>query len=74
MNLLKRKSITIWVGVNKNGKISMHTAEPKRNDDTGRWVSNSPFINSVLYKNLSDVFEKSPMNWETPCEVFQINI
>ena len=35
LKFLKRKSITIWMGVNKNGKISMHTVEPTRNEDAG---------------------------------------
>ena len=70
----KRKSITIWIGVNKNGKISMHTVEPTRNEDLGVWVSNSPFVNSVLYENLSKTIEKTAMNWESSCEVFQIQL
>lgn len=70
----KRKSITIWIGVNKNGKISMHTVEPTRDEDLGVWVSNSPFVNSVLYENLSKTIEKTAMNWESSCEVFQIQL
>lgn len=70
----KKKTITVWVGVNKNGKISMHTVEPTRNEKTGKWTSNSPFVNSVLYQNLSDVFEKTQMSWESSCEIFQINV
>lgn len=74
MKFLKRKSIDIWVGINKNGKISMHTTEPTRNEITGTWISNSPFVNSVLYKNFSNMLEKTPMNWESSCEVFSINL
>ena len=74
MGLFKRKSITIWIGVNKNGKISMHTVEPTKNEKLGIWVSNSPFVNSVIYNNLSSTIEKTQMNWESSCEVFQINI
>ena len=74
LKFLKRKSITIWVGVNKNGKISMHAVEPTRNEDAGIWVSNSPFCNSVLYNNLSETIEKTPMSWESSCEVFQIQL
>ena len=40
--MAKNKTITVWVGVNKNGKISMHTVEPTRNEKTGKWMSNSP--------------------------------
>jgi hypothetical protein len=74
MMFFKKKSITIWVGVNRNGKISMHTVEPTRDEDLGVWVSNSPFVNSVLYENLSQTIEKTPMNWESSCEVFQIQL
>ena len=72
--MAKKKTITVWVGVYKNGKISMHTVEPTRNEQTGKWMSNSPFVNSVLYQNLSDVFEKTQMSWESSCEIFQINV
>ena len=74
MGLFKKKSITVWIGVNRNGKISMHTVEPTRDEDLGVWVSNSPFVNSVLYANLSQTIEKTPMNWESSCEVFQIQL
>lgn len=74
MGLFKKKSITVWIGVNRNGKISMHTVEPTRNEDLGVWVSNSPFVNSVLYTNLSQTIEKTSMNWESSCEVFQIQL
>lgn len=74
MMFFKRKSITVWIGVNKNGKISMHTVEPTRNEHIGVWESSSPFVNSVLYNNLSATIEKTPMNWESSCEVFQIQL
>ena len=74
MGLFKKKSITVWIGVNRNGKISMHTVEPTRDEDLGVWVSNSPFVNSVLYTNLSQTIEKTPMSWESSCEVFQIQL
>lgn len=74
MKFFKKKSIQLWIGVNKNGSISMHTNEPQRNEDTGTWVSNSPFVNSVLYKNFSEMIEKTQMNWESSCEVFQIQL
>ena len=74
MMFFKKKSITVWIGVNRNGKISMHTVEPTRDEDLGVWVSNSPFVNSVLYTNLSQTIEKTPMSWESSCEVFQIQL
>ena len=74
MGFFKRKSVTVWVGVNKNGKISMHSLEPIRDEERGIWVSNSPFVNSVMYNNLAAMIEKTPMNWESSCEVFTINL
>ena len=74
MELFKKKSITVWAGINRNGKLSLHTIEPSRNNNLGTWVSNSPFLNSVIYDNLSKTLEKTPMNWQSPSEVFQINL
>lgn len=74
MRLFKKNTVTVWVGVNKNGSISLHTVEPNRNEDLGIWISESPFVNSVIYANLSPMIEKTQMNWESSCEVFQINI
>ena len=70
----RRKSIVIWIGVNKNGSISMHTVEPIKNEDLGIWMSNSPFVNSVIYNTFSNMIEKTPMNWESPAEPFEINM
>lgn len=70
----KRKSMTVWVGVNKNGSVSMHTEEPTKNENEGIWTSNSPFVNSVLYKELGGIIEKTKMNWESPAEPFQLNM
>ena len=71
---IKKKSITVWLGVNKNGKISIHTEEPIRDEEHGVWKSNSPFLNSVLYANLSQMIERTQMNWESGYEIFQIQI
>ena len=42
----------IFIGVNKNRKVSLHTVEPVRCMDTGKWVSSRPYVNSVVQKNL----------------------
>lgn len=70
----KRKNIDVWVGVNRNGKISMHTVKPVKNEELGIWVSSSPYVNSVLYNNLSKTIEKTPMSWESSCEIFSIQL
>lgn len=74
MNKLKRNTITVWVAKNKNGKLSMHTVEPYRDEVNGIWESSSPFINSILYKNLSEMIDKTLMNWESSPEPFQLHI
>jgi len=70
----KKKTISVWIGVNKNGNISMHTVEPTKDEELGIWVSNSPFVNSVLYDNFQKMIEKTPMNWESSPQPFQIEI
>lgn len=74
MSELKKRQLTVWAAINKNGSLSLHTEEPIRNEDTGIWVSKSPFINSVLYKDLSNMIEKTPMNWESNPQPFQLSI
>ena len=49
MSGLKKRQLTVWAAINKNGSLSLHTEEPIRNEDTGIWVSKSPFVNSVLF-------------------------
>ena len=56
MNFFKKKSIKVWAGVNKNGKLSMHAEQPVRDEDRGIWVSKLPFVNSVLYAQVAAIF------------------
>jgi hypothetical protein len=66
------KSIKIWIGINKNGKISMHTVEPTRNELTGRWESKYPFCNSVVYNQFADMMKKVGLSWEHDCEFIEL--
>ena len=68
------KTVKVWVAVNKNQSIVMFSEEPKRNKNLGKWESNKPFVNSVLYKDLSNMIEKTPMNWESNPQPFQLSI
>ena len=45
----------IFIGVNKNRKVSLHTVEPVRCMDTGKWVSSRPYVNSVVQKNIDNM-------------------
>ena len=55
----------IFIGVNKNRKVSLHTVEPVRCMDTGKWVSSRPYVNSVVQKNIDNMI--SPTTFETNC-------
>ena len=68
----KQKSIQLWVGVNKNGKISIHAVEPKRNNLTGRWESKFPFCNSIIQAQFNDMIHKVGLTWENDCEYIEI--
>ena len=74
MNLFKRKSIKVWCGINKNGKLSMHAEQPTRDEDRGIWVSNFPFVNSVLYGQLFTMFEKANITWANDCEFLEFQL
>ena len=63
MSFFKKKSIKVWAGVNKNGKLSLHGEQPIRDEDRGIWVSKLPFVNSVLYDQVATMFEKANITW-----------
>lgn len=73
MNQYKSNFITVWAGVNKNGKLALFTEEPKKDIDKGIWVGKYPFLNSTVYENLKGMIEKT-MTWECEAQPFQINI
>ena len=64
--------MTIWIAVNKDQTLCMHTVEPKRTST--KWISSRPYINSIAYKNLSKLIKKSMLSWETEPECIEINI
>ena len=74
MSFLKRKTINVWVGVNRNGSLSMHTEQPIKDEERGIWVSNKPFINSVIYNDLSNTIQKTNLSFESSPEFLKINI
>lgn len=71
---MNKKTIKVWAGINKDRSLSLHSVEPKRNDKAGIWESNAPYLNSVLYNELSAMFEKTELNFNTPCQFFEINL
>ena len=74
MSFFKKKSIKVWIGVNKNGKISMHAEQPIRDEVRGIWSSKLPFVNSVIYENMSKMFEKSNITWTNDCEFLEFQL
>ena len=61
---MNKKTIQIWFAVNKNGFVGLYAEEPKRNSKIGKWESLYPFINSIIYKEISELVEKTKINWE----------
>lgn len=74
MNFFKKKSVKVWAGVNKNGKLSMHGEQPVRDEIRGIWVSKLPFVNSVLYGQVSKMFEKANISWTNDCEFLEFQL
>lgn len=72
---MKNKTMTVWFAVNKNGYVSMYAKEPQRNEKTGKWDCNLPFINSLVYNQICQLVEKSGMDWtkEPECITFQMD-
>lgn len=63
----------LYIGVNKNNTISLHTVEPTRSDDN-RWISLRPYVNSAMHNSLKDMIKHSNMNWEMDPEIIEINV
>lgn len=66
----QNKNMQIWMGVNKNGFVSLHYEEPVR--DGNKWKSNKPFCNSVIQNQFEDLAKRAQMTWENDCEVFEL--
>ena len=69
-----KKILKIWVGVNGNGFVGIHTIEPHRDDKNRRWISTSPFCNSLLQEQLETVIKAAGMAWDDDIEYFEIPI
>ena len=74
MSFFKKKSIKVWAGVNKNGKLSLHAEQPVRDEVRGIWSSKLPFVNSVLYTQIAKMFEKSNITWTNDCEFLEFQL
>lgn len=63
----------LYIGVNKNNKVSLHTAEPVRYNDE-RWVSKRPYVNSSVQLSMDDMIKHSAMSWAMEPEIVEINV
>jgi len=69
----KTKSLTIWFAVNKSGFIGLYYDEPTRNEETGKWDSKFPFVNSIIYDQIVKLVEKSNITWKNDAECLTLN-
>ena len=68
------KTIKLWVGVNGNGFVTIHATEPHRDNKNLRWLSTTPFCNSLLQEQLETIINASGMTWDDDVEYFEIPI
>ena len=68
----KNKNLQVYMGVNKNGFVSLHLEEPIR--DGNKWKSNKPFCNSLIQKQFDDLAKRAQMTWENECEIFELSV
>ena len=71
---MNKKTIKVWAGINKDRSLSLHSIEPKRNDKAGIWESNAPYLNSVLYNELSAYFIEMDTNQKTDIQLHLLNL
>ena len=69
-----KNNMVIFIGVNKNGEASLHTIEPTRNENTGKWVSLRPYVNSFIHNNMNRMIKHSNMTWNMEPEFIEINL
>lgn len=70
----KLKSVTVWFAVNRNGNVRMFLDNPKKNVEKGIWESNLPYVNSVIYKDITRVVQQAHMSFDSNPEVLEIQI
>ena len=70
----KLKSIQIWFAVNRNGNVRMFLENPTKNISKGIWESKSPYVNSVMYKDIARVVQQAHMTFENNPEIIEMQI
>ena len=64
----------IWFCVNRDGKVKMFLDEPVKNEKTGRYEGKSPYVNTLLYKDMCEVVKQSKMTFETDPQAIEIRV
>ena len=72
--LMKKKSVKVWFGVNKNGTVVMFADEPIRDEENGRWMSKYPFVNSAIYPQLCKMAEMAKLTFESEIQFMEFVI
>lgn len=68
---MKTESVSLWMAVNKNGRMNMFLTNPIRREN--KWEGHI-FINSIIYKQLLDLCKQADFNWNNEPEFFEITL
>ena len=71
---MKKKTIPLWVCVNKNNSFIVHASQPIRDEDEGIWVSRNLFVNCELYEKLKTHTDIENLTWESEPEFIEIEV
>jgi len=69
-----KSNILIWFCVNRDGQVRMFLDEPKRNVKAGRFEGTSPYVNTIIYRDMCEVVKQAKMNFETDPQAIEIQI
>lgn len=64
----------IWFCVNRDNKVKMFLDEPVKNEKTGRYEGKSPYVNTLLYKDISEVVKQTKMTFDTEPQAIEIRV
>lgn len=64
----------IWFCVNRNGKVKMFLDEPIKNEKLGIYEGKSPYVNTLIYKDMCEVVKQAKMSFDTDPQAIEIQI
>lgn len=71
---MNKKTIPLWICINRNGTMVVHAAQPIRDEEIGKWVSRHIFCNNSLYEKLSEIVDRLQLTWNSEPEFIEIEI